>query len=150
LIVINLIKDIFAWIFSLIWGTARFLADSFLNLGLFSKLLCFMVIPAFFAAIKPSARYYIFESWYYINNPVSEGLIVIIMLMIAGFFIRPLVAFLLRVVPSAIYFAWIIYLQLTHSISKAPYELLFWHYLNIAVPLLIIVFSSVIFFKRKD
>ncbi|MCL1910888.1 MAG: hypothetical protein FWG13_01635, partial [Leptospirales bacterium] len=136
--VVDFIKNIFAWAFSLIGRIAGFLAGSFLEIGFFSKLLCLTVIPAIFAAIKPSARYYIFESWFYINNPISESLVGIVLLVIIGFFIRPLFAFILRAVPSAGYFVWIIYLQVTHSISKAPYELTFWHYLNVAVPLLII------------
>ena len=147
---IDFIKDIFAWAFALIKGAARFLADRFLDLGFFSKLLCFTIIPAFFAVIKPTARYYIFESWSYINNPISESLIGIVILIIIGFFIRPMFAFFLRIIPSAAYFVWVIYLQATHSISKAPYELTFWHYLNMFVPLLIISFSTAIYFNQEN
>ena len=146
----DFIKDIFSWIFSLIGKAVRFLADRFMELGLFSKLLCFTMILAFFAVTKPSARYYIFESWFYINNPMADNLIGIVLLVIIGFFIRPLFALFLRVLPSAVYFVWVIYLQATHSMSKAPYELTFWHYLNMAVPILIIAFSSAIYFNNED
>jgi len=147
---IDFVKDIFAWIFSLIKRVAEFLIAGFLELGLFSKLLCFTIVLAFFAVIKPSARYYIFENWSYINNPMSENLIGIVILIIIGFFIRPLFALFLRVIPSVAYFVWVIYLQATRSISKAPYELTFWHYLNMIVPLLIIAFSFAIYFSRED
>ena len=148
--VVDFIKDIFAWVFSLIRKAAEFLLDAFLNLGLFSKLLCFTIVLAFFAVIKPSARYPIFKSWQYINNPVAENLIGIVLLVIIGFFIKPLFALILRVVPSTIYFFYVLYLQVTRSISKAPYELTFWHFLNLTVPLLIIAFSLAIYFNHED
>ncbi|MCL2025883.1 MAG: hypothetical protein FWG92_03660 [Leptospirales bacterium] len=147
---IDFIKDIISWVFSLIRRAAEFLLEVFLALGLFSKLLCFTIILAFFAITRPTARYYIFESWFHINNPVAENLIGIVLLVIIGFFIPSLFALILRVVPSSLYFFYVLYLQVTRSISKAPYELTFWHYLNLTVPLLIIAFSLAIYFNHED
>jgi len=146
---IEFIKDIIAWIFSLIRRAAEFLFAYFLQLGFFDKLLVLTIIPAFFAVIKPTARYYIFETWFYINNPLAENLIGIVFLIAVSFFIPPVFALILRVVPSTAYFIWVIYLQASHSISKAPYELVFWHYLNMLVPLLFAVFSLLSYLKSE-
>lgn len=146
----QLLMELAAWIFSLLKKAFEFVMEHFLNLTIFNKLLVLMIIPAFFVVIKPSARFKIFDSWYYVNNPMSENMIGIVFLIAVSFFIPVLFALILRIVPVSAYFIWTLYLQLSKSISKAPYELTFWHYLNLAVPLIIIIISIFSYLDSRE
>ena len=147
------LKELFSKLFSIILGLLEGILDRFLRLNIFDRILVLLVIPSFLAVIKPVARFYIYETWYYINNPMAENLIGIVLLCAATFYLPSLFAVILRAVPSGLYLIWTIYMQASHTISrvKAPYELTPWQYLNFAVPAAIIVFSLLsYFFFEKD
>ena len=143
----DLVVELLAWILSILKRIWEWAIEHFLSLSLFNRLLVLMVIPAFFAVIKPSARFAIFGGWHYVNNPMSENMIGIVFLIAVSFFIPAIFALIIRIIPSIAYFIWTLYLQLSESLSKTAYELTFWHYLNLAVPLLIVALSVFSYFE---
>lgn len=144
---IDFLKGIIDLLISFLSKALNWIIEHFLDRDIYEKLIILLALPAFFAVIKPSARYRIYDSWFYINNPIAENLIGIIVLTAISFLIPPLAAVLIRTLPSAAYLLWTIFLQATRGISKAPYELTWWHFLNLLVPALVIVFSLLSYFR---
>lgn len=128
---------------SIIITAAEWIYVHFIELNIFDKLLIITVIPAFLAVVKPSARFFIYDHWFYINNPMSVNMIGIVFLIFVTLCIPPIFALVLRAVPASLYMIWTIYMQASHTIAhmKDPYQLTVWHYLNILVPLLMVIFS---------
>jgi hypothetical protein len=124
----------------------------FVDLNIFDKILVILGLPALLAVVKPSARFFMMETWFYMNNPMAENMIGIVFLVAISFIIPPLYALILRTVPGALYFCWMIYMQASHTLFriKDPYELTLWHYLNLAVPAALVIVSllSYLFFHR--
>ncbi len=138
----ELLKDLLNMILNLLSGIFSWTAEHFLNLNIFGKGLVLSYIPAFLAVIKPAAKYRIFDSWFYINNPSADTLICIMILVTITFFIRkPLVSMLLRMIPSFIYLAVTVYLHAGKTVSKAPYTLTGWFILSYIVPVLIMTMA---------
>jgi hypothetical protein len=92
--------------------------------------------------VLPVARYYIFEQYFFINNPVAHYLIGIVIIMLVTVYFPGLVTMLGRIAVSLLYLADVIYLQAAHAISKAPYEITMGYYFNIAVPVMYIVLAA--------
>lgn len=145
-----LIKDIASEIFSLAVKIFEWAVDKFLGRDIYERLLLVSFVLAFLAILKPVARYWIYGDWFYINNPLADMLIIVFFIIAVSFFVRPLVAVIMRTAPSAVYFIYTIYLQLSHGISKAPYELTGWQFLNLLVPALAIVLSLMSFFFGRE
>ncbi len=137
--------DIGAWFAGLI----RRLLDWFLGLAIFNKLIVINFSVAFLAIVMPVAKYYIFESWFVINNPVAVYLIGIVFVMIATIYLPNLYGYIIRMVLNFWYLAWILFLLASGGISHAPYELTTGFYFNIAAPVLFMVFSSLQFFLKE-
>ena len=137
--IIDGIKNLFFW--SL---------DKFLGINIFEKLIFFTFIPAFFAVAFPVARYFIFDSYTYINNPLAIYMIGIVFLMPALSSAPSVWALAGRVIINAYYIFWVVYLHLSGSLSKAPYELIWGYYLNIIVPALFVLLSFLSYLIFRD
>lgn len=123
---------------------AWFLALEFLNQAILVN-----TITAFFAIILPIARYYIFETWFEINNPQAVYLIAIVFIMIITMYIPVAAAFFIRLAVNAWYLLWLIIVSATGSISHAPYELSTGYFFNLAAPLIYIILSVLYYFSRR-
>lgn len=145
------VKDLFHFFFDLISDLLRRMYQKFLEIHFSEKVVFFNIIPAFFAVIVPVARFYIFESYFYINNPLAVYLIGIVLVMFASIYFTGLIKLIIRVVMNGYYLFWIIYLPVAGELTKAdPYEIYFGYYINIAVPVIFIVFSMVSYFIGND
>ncbi len=128
----------------------RKVLEWFLELDLINKIIVVNGAVAFFAIVLPVGRYYIFESWFYLNNPIAVYLIGIVILMIGTIYIPAKAAFIIRLIVNLWFFLWLMYITFSHTISHAPYELSSGYYFSIAAPLIYIAASSVSYFLNRD
>ncbi|MGL4368542.1 MAG: hypothetical protein ACRCUT_02545 [Spirochaetota bacterium] len=104
-------------------------------------------IPALCAVLFPAARFYIFEFWYEVNNPLAVWMIVIGFVMFATVFFREKV----WVAPARIgvnlyYLGWAIYMVAGNQITKADsYEITGFYAFNYIVPVVYASLSALSF-----
>ncbi len=139
---LNLLADLVLWIFNTIKKILVIVFEKFLEINIFEKGIVINTFTAFVAVVLPVARYYIFEQYFYINNPVAHYLIGIVMIMLVTVYFPGLATMLVRIAVSLLYLADVIYLHSAHEISKAPYEITAGYYLNVAVPIIYIVLAA--------
>jgi hypothetical protein len=145
------IKDLIHFFFDLIFDLLRRIYQTFQEINFSEKIVFLNIIPAFFAVIVPVARFYIFESYFYINNPLAVYLIGIIFVMFASIYFTGLIKLIARLLINGYYLFWIIYLPVAGELTKAdPYEIYFGYYMNIAVPVIFIIFSFLSYFMFND
>jgi hypothetical protein len=138
---INLIIDLFAWIYNIIKKIIQALFEKFLSINLFEKGIVIATIIAFIAVVAPMAQYMIFDSSTGINNPDAHYLIGIVLVMLITIYFPGRVTTAARVGLNILYLVDVIYLYATHEISKAPYEITAGYYFNIMAPVIYIVFA---------
>lgn len=143
--VIDLALDVFDVLYGFIKGMIVWLIDSFFDIPLFEKLIVITSIGAFFSVIMPVAHYYIFESWFSINNPLAVYMIGLFFIMVGTLFLSPLSAVIIRGIMISWYLIAFIVMHVTGSLSAAPYELLAGYYVNIGTVVLFFVFSALSF-----
>lgn len=132
---LNFLIDIIAILINLVKRICKMVFDKFLDVNVFEKGIVIATILAFAAVVLPMARYYMFEQYYSINNPVAHYMMGITLIMLVTVYYQGLVALLVRLVINGIYLCGIIYLGAAHEISKAPYEISAGYYLNFVAPL---------------
>ncbi len=147
----NLVRSLVLTILGYAYDVLLFFYEKFLEIPLTEKIIVINSIPAFFAVVLPVARYYIFEEWYYINNPLSVYLIGIVLFMVAGTLLRYFWVLVLRVLVNMYYLFWVIYLPMAGELTKAdPYEITVGYYVNIAVPAVYILVAAVSFVLYRE
>ncbi|MBP7602678.1 MAG: hypothetical protein KBA15_02025 [Spirochaetes bacterium] len=140
-------RDLILYTVDQLYRLADIAIGRFRDVGFAEKLVVLNTVPAFFAIIMSVAQYYIFETWFYINNPLAVYLIAIVAGMLVSVFFEGPVKLLARVLLNAYYLAWVVYLPLAGELTKAdPHTLRFGYYLNIIVPVVYIGASLVTFF----
>ena len=117
----NLIRKVIGW---------------FMGLDLLNKALVINTITAFFAIVFPIAKYYIYESWFIINNPLAVNMILIVAVMIGTMFVHGRWIMPVRVGLNLWYLVYLIYIWAAHSISHAPYVISYGILFNLAAPLI--------------
>ena len=138
---LNMIVDLFAWIFNYIKHICIILFEKFMEINIFEKGIVLGTICGFAAVVAPMAGYIIFDSYFTINNPIAHYMIGIVIAMLVTVYFPGLIVMAGRVLINLAYLIGVIYLQATHEISKAPYELAAGYYVNIIAPLLYIGLS---------
>jgi len=108
--------------------------DWFMGLTPLNKVIVINTLTAFLAIVLPIAKYYIFESWSDINNPIAVYLILIVAIMFGTIFFHGQLILALRVVSNLWYLISVIVLYSTHSISHAPYVLSIGFFFNLIAP----------------
>ncbi|HRZ25659.1 MAG TPA: hypothetical protein P5295_02535 [Spirochaetota bacterium] len=146
----NLILDLLSRLYDLMKRMAEWAVDRFLRQNIFEKIVILLCIPGFIAVSVPVARYYIFESYFYINNPFAVYMIGVMIVMFAARYFTPLVCLTVREIVNMYYLAWLVYLHLSRELSRAPYELTSGYYLNIAVPAAFMAVSLLAFVFFRD
>jgi hypothetical protein len=121
----------------------------FLGLEFINQAILLNGITSFLAIIFPIGKYYIFETWFEINNPQAVYLIGIVFIMIATMYIPYTAAFVIRLVSNLWYLIWILIVSLTGSISHAPYEISMGYFFNIAAPVIYLILSGLYYFNKK-
>jgi len=124
--------------------------DWFIELSLLNKIIVINTFTSFLAITLPIAKYYIFESWSYINNPIAVYLILIVIIMFATiFFHGPLVSGA-RVILNLWYIISVIVMLATHSFSQAPYVLSIGFFFNLIAPLIYIGATVMIYLEGDN
>ncbi len=124
--------------------------DWFTGLSLLNKVIVLNTFTAFFAIILPIAKYYIFESWAVINNPIAVYMILIVMIMFASIFFHGQIVLALRIVLNLWYLISVIVLYATNSISHAPYVLSIGFLFNLIAPVIYIGASVMVYLSGEN
>lgn len=151
--IIDTIVEFFLWAIQKSIAFLKLSYEWFIRLDWPEKTIFLNGFLAVVAVVTPAARFYIFENWHYINNPLSVYLVGIAILMFVSIFVNNLWISILRVVFNLYYLAWVIYLPLANELTKAnPHEISNLYYINIAVPLIYIIFSvmSYLFYVQYE
>jgi hypothetical protein len=98
----------------------------------------------------PIAKYYIFETWFFINNPVAVYLIFITGIMFVTIFFHHQYIFAARVILNLWYFLYVIYMYSFNAISKAPYVLSKGFAFNLIAPVVYFVVSVLLYFSGEE
>ena len=138
---VNLVIDLFSWVFNYIKRIFLAVFEKFMEINIFEKGIVIITILAFAAVVAPMARYMIFDAYFSINNPIAHYMIGIVFVMLATVYFPGLISMMIRVLINLMYLIGVIYLQAAHEISKAPYELSAGYYLNVMVPLMYIILA---------
>ncbi len=154
----DLIKKLFTMLFELVRSILDLLYrifnriyNKYLDISVPEKIIFLNTIGAFFAVALPVAKYYIFGTFFFINNTLAVYMLGIMIVMIATLYITGLTRLLIRALLNAYYLFWIIYLPLAGELTKAdPYRLTPGYYVNIAVPAIYIVASLFSYFYSYE
>ena len=144
------LKEILYSIGSFCARMVRLAIDWFMGLTLFNKIIVINTIPSFFAITLPMAKYYIFESWTGINNPISVYLILIVIIMFVTIFFHGTKVLAGRVIINAWYFIYVIVLYFSRSISHAPYEISAGYFFNLVAPLIYIAAAVLVYLEGDN
>jgi small-conductance mechanosensitive channel len=147
---IEFIVDTTRTIFDFFVGIFKGALEKFLEINIYEKLIVITTIPAFFAVVMAVGKFYIFEIYFYLNNPLAVYMIGIVFFMYFSLFIKNLLTFALREIFCLYYLFWVFYKHLGGGIAKTQYELTFGYYLNIIVPVAFIIFSMLSFLIYRD
>lgn len=131
-------------------GLIRRAIDWFLGLDILNRIIVINTLTAFLAIVLPIAKYYIFESWFEINNPLAVYMIGIAAVMFATMFFSGMRWVLpVRIVINAWYLVSLIYLWATHGFSHAPYNISYGIVFNLAAPVIYGAVSVMIFLEES-
>lgn len=145
------LKDLLVYFLGFLGELVRKGYSKFLELSFSEKIIFLNAVPAFFAVILPVAEYYIFETYFYYNNPLAVYMIGIVIIMWISLLFAGLPKLLVRVILNLYYLIWIIYLPLAGQLLKAdPYRLCIGYYFNIAVPVIYIAVSLYSYYINKE
>jgi hypothetical protein len=143
------LKELLYSIGSFFAGLIRTAIDWFLGLDLLSRIIVINTATAFLAIVLPIGKYYIFESWFEINNPLAVYMIVISLVMFGTVFFNGMRwVFPVRIIINGWYFIALVYLWVTHSFSHAPYSISYGIIFNLAAPVVYGVVSVLIFLEE--
>ena len=135
------LRDLLYDIGSFIVDKIRLVIDWFMDQNIFNKIIIINTVTCFFAITLPIAKYYIFGTWIFINNPVAVYLIFITIFMFAGIFFHHQYIFAGRVILNLWYFLYVVYMYLFDAISKAPYVLSKGFAFNLIAPVVYLAVS---------
>ena len=142
------IKELLYSIGSFCADLLRRVIDWFMELDLLNKILVINTVMAFFAIVFPIAKYYIYESWFVINNPLAVNMILIVAVMIGTMFVHGWWVMPVRVGLNLWYLVYLIYIWMAHSISHAPYVISYGILFNLIAPVVYSVIAVMIFLSE--
>ena len=152
---LDVIVSLFEILKDLLFAIGSFCADKlraaiewFMELNIFNKIIVANTIASFFAITLSIAKYYIFETWLPINNPVAVYLIFITIFMLVSIFFHNQIIFGVRIFLNLWYLLYIVYMWTFNAISKAPYILSTGFAFNLIVPIVYIAASVLVFLSN--
>ncbi|HON79360.1 MAG TPA: hypothetical protein PK544_12770 [Spirochaetota bacterium] len=144
------LKDIFLFLLDIALQLLSHLYNKFLEVRLPEKVVYINTFLAFLAVVLPVAKFYIFESWFYVNNPLAVYMIGIAMVMFGSLYVSGLYVFIARIVLNSYYLVWVIYIPLAEGLTRAnPHWIIFGYFLNIAVPVIYILAGLWSYFDER-
>lgn len=144
------LKDIFLFLLELALQLLGHLYNKFLEIRLPEKVVYLNTFLAFLAVVLPVAKFYIFESWFYVNNPLAVYMIGIAMVMFGSLYFSGQYVLLARILLNFYYLVWVIYVPIAEGLTRAnPHWIIFGYFLNIAVPLVYILAGIWSFFDER-
>ena len=143
------LKELLYTIGELFAAMVKRVLSLFLGLEFLNQAILINGITAFFAIILPVGKYYIFETWFEINNPQAVYLIGIVFIMIGTMYIPVKAAFVIRLICNLWYLLWLLVVSVTGTISHAPYEISSGYFFNIAAPVIYLILSGLYYFNKK-
>lgn len=120
--------------------------DAFLAVNIFEKVIVINTITALLAIMLPVAKHYLFDTYFSVNNPLAVYLIGIVILMYVTSYYAGKVSYIARMVINTYYLFWVLYIHLGQGIIKTAYSITAGYYINIAVPIIYLVFASLSYF----
>jgi len=146
----NALKELLYSLGSFFARMVKIVIDWFLALSVLNKIIVINTITSFFAITLPIAKYYIFESWSGINNPIAVYLILIVFIMIGTTFLHGQLVLAARVILNLWYLISVIVIYATHSISHAPYVLSAGFFFNLIAPAIYIGVSALVYLEGDN
>jgi hypothetical protein len=140
--IIDLIIDTLQSILGMVRRVLEKLLDIFLELNPFEKGVIIACVGGLLAVVLSVGRYYIFDTWFYINNPLAVYMIGLTGIMFVTTLFQHLAVMVLRVLLNAWYLAAMLVIHFSQGIIKAPYELTAGYFVNLVVPVVFIVLSG--------
>jgi hypothetical protein len=137
----NFLMELLSRAYELIRRLAEAAVGAFLDLNIFEKIIVLATVPALIGVAAPVGRYFIFESYFYINNPLAVYMIGIVILMFVLKYLPAAACMGARLFLNAYYLFWLVYLHVSGELSKAPYELTAGFYLSATMPVLFMTAS---------
>lgn len=144
------LKELLYSIGSFCAGILRGVLEWFLGLSLLNKIIVLNTFTAFLAITLPIAKYFIFESWFGINNPLAVYLIIIAFIMFITVFFSGLPVMAGRVIVNIWYLISVIYIAASHTVSHAPYVLSFGYFFNLLAPMVYMVVSVLVYLSGDN
>jgi hypothetical protein len=143
------IKDLVYAIGSFFADKIRIVIVWFMELNIFNKIIVINTVTCFFAIALPIAKYYIFESWRSINNPVAIYLIFVTGIMLLTIFLHGLYVLAIRVIFNLWFLLYVIYMYSFNTISQAPYEISTGFAFNLIAPIVYIAVSVFLYLSGE-
>ena len=131
-------------------GLLKIAVEWFLDLSLLNKIIVLNTFTSFLAITLPIAKYYIFESWFGINNPVAVYLILIVIIMFATIFFHGPLVLAGRVISNLWYLISVIVIYATHAISHAPYVISAGFFFNLIAPVIYIAAAVMVYLEGDN
>ena len=149
--ILSLLIDLARSIAALVIGIIGSIYNKFLEISIPEKIIFLTTFPAFFAVVLPVAKYYIFGTFFFINNTLAVYMLGIILIMLITIYLSGITRLLIRLGLNLYYLFWIIYLPLAGELTKAdPYRLTAGYYINITVPAIYILAALFSYFYSYE
>lgn len=147
---VSYILQFINWVADLLLRLYEYSIEIFQKLEIHEKIIIILSIVSLVIPILPIARFYIFESWYYVNNPLAVYFIGIIIIMVISSIVDRPWLLIARLVVIVYYLIWMIYLPFGNLITKAqPYELAYGYYINIVISVFYVVLCGFSLFAMR-
>ena len=146
----NILGEIFGLIKEILYAAGRFCGGLiarvfgwFMDQSLTDKLIIANTGVAFLAVVLPLVKYWMWDSWIGVNNPIGVYLIFISAIMFFTIIFRGRYVFALRIIVNAWYLLAFLVKWWTNSLCATQYYLSWGFLFNILAPVIFIALSLV-------
>lgn len=147
--ILEFIVDLLKQLLQFLVRILSWLYDHFMDFSFFEKGVVVAVIPAFLAVILSVARFRLFGTNFYVNNPLAVYMVAIVIIMGVTHFFPGFVSLAVRVLLNLYYLFWVFYIELAGQIAQTEYALTAGYYVNLAVPVIFVALSVLSFFEQR-
>ncbi len=142
--IFDVLRELLLRLLTFLYKIAGIVMEWFWQLETAEKAIALNNLLCVVSITLPFAYFNIFDSRYFVNNPLSITSIVLVLVFFASLFLHNRWVSFVRIAFASYYLLLILFKLLTHSITKAePYSLYIGFYLAIVSGLLYIVFSVI-------
>lgn len=148
--ILRFISQLIYGLWDLVARQFKKLARVFTDANIYEKIIVFMTVLSLLAVVMAMGRYRIFDTWFYINNPLAVYMIGIVAFMLLTVYLQHVAFTIARVLLNLYHLVWVVIIHFGQGIIKAPYELTAGYYLNLLVPVIYIVLSALSQLVKKQ